>query len=56
MFYCTKLTPSMGCFLLHSLSAHAAISDRKTRKSKYTVSLNLYFVFIFVRAENVLKT
>ena len=41
-----------ACFALHNSSSLGAICDKQTRRSDSTFSLDLYFVFILVSAEN----
>ena len=41
-----------ACFALHRLSILGVVLDKHTRMSLSTSSLDLYFVFIFVSAEN----
>ena len=40
------------CFTLHNSSILGAICDKQARRSDSTLSLDLYFVFILVSAEN----
>ena len=53
MFYCTKLTTSIGRMelLLNAQSINCrgrAICDRQTDKSETTVSLDLYFLSAYL--------
>ena len=44
-----------ACFALHRLSILGVMLDKHTRMSLSTTSLDLYFIFIFVSAENAVS-